>query len=250
MALHTLAADALLVSAGKDPRPFTSAVIVAAGSSVRMNSKTSKQFLLLGDKPVLAHTLLAFERSPFISEIIVVARHEDLSAVWAMRETYGIKKPFSAVSGGATRALSVRHGFAKIDPKARFVAIHDGARCLITPQMIEKVCRAAYRHRAATAATAVFDTVKRIDRHGRIKETINRDELCLVQTPQIFDTNLYRAALATAKNAEGLTDDNQLIEALPFPIRTVDCGEENLKITTPRDLAMAQMILALRKEQL
>ena len=242
----TTVADALRACVGTDMAPATSAVIVAAGNSTRMGKGVSKQLLKLAGAPVLAHTLHAFSQSGYIDEIVVVTRPEDMREIGAMLTRYGIKKPVRLVAGGATRADSVKRGVEAIDKKAKFVAIHDGARCLVTPQMIKKVLRAAYIHRAATAACTVHDTVKIATKRGFIARTENRDLVWLAQTPQVFDVNLYRAALANVKD-ESVTDDNQLIEAIGYPVKLVDTGADNLKITRPEDLPRAQAILAERR---
>ncbi len=246
MAFAEIAADMVLAIGGKNPSPRTAAIIVAAGGSTRMGGKISKQFLELLGKPVLAHTLLAFEKARYIDEIVVVARAEDIQAVWSLSHTYGIKKLTAVTKGGETRAASVRRGFRKIHPKTRFVAIHDGARCLITPAQIGKVCRMAYRHRAATAATAVTDTVKMANRHGFIASTVDRKKVFLVQTPQIFHADLYRAALAYTDD-DSVTDDNQLMEKIKYPVKPVDIGKDNIKLTTPEDLPRAEFILSQRE---
>ena len=246
MAFAEIAADMVLALGGKNPSPRTAAIIVAAGNSTRMGGKISKQFLELCGKPVLAHTLLAFQKARCIDEIVVVARADDLQAVWKLAHTYGIKKLTAVTRGGDTRAASVRRGFQKVHPKTRFVAIHDGARCLITPAEIGKVCRAAYRYRAATAATAVTDTVKTVDRYGFIQSTVDRKKVYLVQTPQVFHADLYRAALAYNTD-DSITDDNQLMEKIKYPVKTVDFGKNNLKITTPDDLSRAEFVLANRE---
>lgn len=245
MSLSTLT-DVLRASVGTDMAPATSAVIVAAGNSTRMGKGVSKQLLKLSGVPVLARTLHAFAQSGYIDEIIVVARAEDMHDITLLLTKYGIKKPVRLVVGGATRAESVKRGVEAINKKAKFVAIHDGARCLITPPMIKKVLRAAYMHRAATAACTVHDTVKIATKRGFIERTENRDHVWLAQTPQVFDVNLYRAALANVKD-ENLTDDNQLIEAIGYPVKLVDCGADNLKITSPEDLPRAEAILAERR---
>ncbi len=245
MSLSTLT-DVLRASVGTDMAPATSAVIVAAGNSTRMGKGVSKQLLKLSGVPVLARTLHAFAQSGYIDEIIVVARAEDMHDITLLLTKYGIKKPVRLVVGGATRADSVKRGTAAVNKKAKFVAIHDGARCLVTPQMIKKVLRAAYMHRAATAACTVSDTVKIATKRGFIERTENRDRVWLAQTPQVFDLNLYRAALANVKD-ESLTDDNQLIEAIGYPVKLVDCGADNLKITHPEDLPRAEAILAQRR---
>ena len=247
MSLSTVA-DVLRASVGTDMAPATSAVIVAAGSSTRMGKGVSKQLLKLSGVPVLARTLHAFSASGYIDEIIVVSRAEDMQEITLLLTKYGIKKPVRLVVGGATRAESVKRGVAAIRKKAKFVAIHDGARCLVTPQMIKKVLRAAYMHRAATAACTVTDTVKIATKRGFIERTENRDRVWLAQTPQVFDVNLYRAALAHVKDDE-LTDDNQLIENVGVPVKLVDTGTENIKITHPEDVERAEMILERRRRR-
>ncbi|MBQ9802991.1 MAG: 2-C-methyl-D-erythritol 4-phosphate cytidylyltransferase [Clostridia bacterium] len=241
-------ADALRALNGKK-RPHTSAVIVAAGGSTRMGGTTSKQLLEVGGIPVLARTMLAFENTKQIDEIVVVARAADLNTVGELAALYRITKLIAVVSGGATRAKSAQNGFMHISNSAKFVVIHDGARCLVTPEMIEKVLRAAYRHKAATAVAPVFDTVKTVDSQGFIKKTVDRKSLMLATTPQVFSTNLYRAAIETVKDTEQFTDDNQMMESLPFPVKTVNCGRENIKITEPLDLLLAECILAERKTE-
>ena len=245
MSLSTIA-DALRASVGTDMAPATSAVIVAAGNSTRMGKGVSKQLLKVAGVPVLARTLHAFAQSGYIDEIILVTRASDMRDITLLLTKYGIKKPVRLVVGGATRADSVKRGVEAISKKAKFVAIHDGARCLITPQMIKKVLRAAYLHRAATAACTVHDTVKIATKRGFIERTENRDLVWLAQTPQVFDVNLYRAALANVKD-ESLTDDNQLIESIGYPVKLVDCGADNLKITRPEDLPRAEAVLAQRR---
>ena len=247
MAVTQKAADALRRLAGKDPLPHTAAIIVSAGNSTRMKSSISKQFMCVAGVPVLARTLLAFEACPAIHEIVVVARAEELEAVWQLGEEYGITKLAQVCAGGSTRAHSVRRGFRKISAACRFVAIHDGARCLITPEEIEKICRAAYRHRAATAAYPSTDTVKRVNRRGFIKETLDRKAIYLVQTPQVFHADLYRAAMAQIPADEDLTDDNQLMERIGYPVKPVDIGKNNIKITHPADIARAEWVVAARE---
>ncbi|MBE6580560.1 MAG: 2-C-methyl-D-erythritol 4-phosphate cytidylyltransferase [Ruminococcaceae bacterium] len=242
-------ADLLRAARGKK-RPHTSAIIVAAGNSTRMGDGVSKQFLTLGGIPVLARTLLAFEATREIDEVVVVARAEDLSAVSDLATANGITKLAAVVAGGATRAESVKNGFLHVHHLTKFVAIHDGARCLVTPDMIERVLHAARRHKAATAACTVHDTVKVASRRGFIAKTVDRSTVYLATTPQVFSANLYRAALETVKDAALLTDDNQLIEKLPYPVKLVDCGKDNIKITEPRDLRLATLILEEREGKL
>ena len=181
-----------------------------------------------------------------IDEIVVVGRAAELAEISALADKWHITKLAAVVAGGETRALSVKNGFLHVHHAAKFVAIHDGARCLVTPEMIERVCRAAYRYKAATAAYTVSDTVKTATSRMFIDKTIDRKSVFLATTPQVFSTNLYRAALETVKNIELLTDDNQLMEKLPYPVKLVDCGKDNIKITERRDIRLAEFILKER----
>lgn len=235
-----------MLNLGKKSKQRTTAIIVAAGNSTRMGGALSKQFLSICGTPVLVRTLLAFEGADTIKDIIVVTKPQMIAEVLLFAEEYGITKLTAVIPGGATRALSVKNGFATIDPATKYVAIHDGARCLVTPDMIDQVCRAAYRYRAASAVAPVNDTVKTA-KGGFVAGTIDRNSVFLATTPQVFSANLYRAALETVQNADQLTDDNQLIEQLPHPIKLVDCGKENIKITTPDDVDLAEFLLKKRE---
>ena len=228
-------------------KKYTAAVILAAGNSSRMGGKINKQMQPICGMPVLAHTLLAYQKSRMIREIVVVTRPQDFDAVYQMREKYGIKKMTHIVSGGATRQESARRGMSKLDEHVRYVAIADGARCLTTPAQIDRVCLAAYRTQAASAAHQITDTVKRTNAMGMTKENVDRNNLWLAQTPQVFHTSLYTAALYHAQNDNfTATDDNSLIEHLGYQVRMVECGADNLKITTPEDLSAARRILLYR----
>ncbi len=226
----------------------TAAIILAAGNSTRMGKGVNKQTELLCNMPVLAHTLRAYQRCKLIQEIVVVTRPSDFETVLKIAKEYGISKLTHIAAGGSTRQESAKRGMSKLDlDKTRYVAIADGARCMITPVQIAKVCLRAYRTNAASAAHQICDTVKRTNALGMTKETVDRTNLWLAQTPQIFHTSLYTAALARAES-DGfeVTDDNSLIEHLGFRVRMVECGAENIKITKPEDLALAEAILTYR----
>lgn len=244
-----LIANALRTITGSDKRiQPTSAVIAAGGCSSRMNCDgVTKQHMLLGGIPVVVRSMLEFEKCSLIGEIIVVARQDELPLYEEYRTNYGITKLKKVVTGGETRQMSVLRGFDAIDSNAKFVAIHDAARCLVTVDMIERVCVSAYRNRAATAATAVRDTVKIAGKRDFIEITADRDLVWLAQTPQVFHTTLYRAAAYSARE-EGFeaTDDNSLVERIRNPVKLVECGRENIKITTPDDILLAEQILAAR----
>jgi len=248
-ALPRRIASVLKVATGKpDPKYFTSAVIVAAGSSTRMEGG-SKQMMMLAGMPVIAHTLRAFESAPCIHEIIVVAKKSEISIYDELKSQYGFKKIVSVIEGGTTRQESVRLGLDAVNPKSAFIAISDGARCLVTSEMITRVCRNAYLHGAATAATHATDTVKLGDKNAFVESTTDRKHTWLATTPQVFKINLYRAAAYTAleEKFEG-TDDNSLVEHIEYPVKLVDCGRENIKITTPADIYLAEAILKYRHD--
>ena len=225
----------------------TAAIILAGGSGQRMGSNTTKQFMTLYDMPVIVHSLLAFDKSEYIDEIVIVAKQEEVDLYDPIIKTYGINKVTAVVAGGDTRQASVACGIEAISQKADFVAIHDGARPLITPEQIKAVVIAAFQNKAATAAAPSKDTPKMVTKNRFIEESVERDKLWLMQTPQIFNADVYRAALYNAKT-KGIeaTDDSALVSDAGFPVKIVDCGYENIKITTPVDLKRAEIILSER----
>ena len=228
---------------------FVSAIIAAGGSSTRLGGDTTKQMMTVCGLPVIVHTLLAFENCPRISEIVVVAKEDEVDRYADFAREHGITKFKVAVKGGSTRQESVLNGFNATNEKADFVAIHDGARCLITPDEIDKVLLAAYKYGAATASVSAFDTVKLADSKGFISETVDRTKVRLAQTPQVFGRTLYCAAAYTARE-EGFeaTDDCMLCERIDRKIKLVECSRENIKITTAQDIKTAERILSGRKE--
>ena len=207
----------------------------------------NKQLYELNGKPVLAHTLIAYQKCPLISEIVVVTKPTEFETVYQMRKTYGITKLTQLVAGGSTRQESAKKGVEKLDASIKYVAIADGARCLVTPAQITKVCLMAYRTQAACAAHLISDTVKRATVVGNVQETVDRTGLWQVQTPQVFHTTLYHAALAKAEADNfTVTDDSSLVEHLGYRVRLVECGRSNIKLTTPADLPLAQAIMNYR----
>ena len=233
---------------GTSEKHFTSAIIAAAGLSTRFGE--NKQSVSILDVPVLIHTLRAYGNADCIDEIIIVTKKEDIELWQKQCELFSIKKVTKIIEGGATRQESVICGFEAISDKAKFVAIADGARCLTTPININDVCFAAYKHKAATAAHRATDTVK-IARSGHfIESTPDRETIWLAQTPQVFKVSLYRAAAYTAlKEKVAVTDDNSLVEFIGHPVYLVECGAQNIKITTKDDVIVAESILRHRKEE-
>ncbi|MBO5203044.1 MAG: 2-C-methyl-D-erythritol 4-phosphate cytidylyltransferase [Clostridia bacterium] len=236
------------ISGTPHPKNYTSAIIAAAGLSERFGGDVTKQMTELRGMPLLIHTLKAFEETDCIHEIILVAKINEIPAWEQLCRQYEITKLSCVVQGGYTRQDSVLNGLDAVNKKSKFVAIADGARCLITPEQIKLVCRAAYKYKAATAAHRSTDTVKIADKKGFIDNTADRDTVWLAQTPQVFKTKLYRAAAYTAlKKGYKATDDNALVENVGHPIRLVECGAQNIKITTREDIAVAEGILADRE---
>ncbi len=236
------------VAGTPDPKNFTSAVICAAGSSTRMGGETTKQFLELEGEPVVVRTLRAYEAASTVHEIIVVAREDELSLYDGFAERYGITKLTKVVAGGETRQDSARMGSDEVDERCRFVAVADAARCLITPEEIERVCHAAYQWGAASAGVKATDTVKVVDTSAFIDSTPDRAYVWLAQTPQVFSISIYRTAAYVCRD-EGFkaTDDNQMAEHIRVPVKMVATSRENIKITEPGDLIYARAILEARR---
>ena len=226
----------------------TSAIILAAGSGTRMQSDKTKQFIDLFGLTVVERTVTAFDKSALIDEIIVVAKQDEIEAVGALLSSEKYHKPIKAVVGGASRQESAKNGFCAVAEDSDFVAVHDAARCLITPEMIDKVVEKAYISGAATAACGVSDTVKTVDSSGKITATIPRDSVFRAQTPQVFSKQLYTRAVASCPELAVMTDDNMLLESIGADVYIVDLGENNIKITTQNDLNLARNILIERGE--
>ena len=226
------------------PEAFVSAIIVAAGQSMRMGGDTSKQFILIDGVPVIVRTLKAFEIAERIREVVIAARQEDIPQMYALIQDYEITKVKQIITGGETRQESVFRAIAQVDENADFLAIHDGARPLIRPQEIDLAVSAAVEHGAAALGVPVKDTVKQVDADGKIVDTPERSTLWAVQTPQVFSRALYlRAAEQAGEAAAQLTDDCQLIERTGAPVYLVRGAYANLKITTPEDVFAAEGIL-------
>ncbi len=249
MCVKKIAGVLRAASGSPHPKNFTSAVIAAAGLSERFGGDVTKQMTSLRGIPLLIHTLLAYEKADCVHEIIIVAKPNEIPAWEELCKNHGISKVTAIVQGGYTRQVSVMRGFEAINKKAKFVAIADGARCLVTPDIINTVCRSAYKYGAATAAHRSTDTVKIADSKGFIDSTTDRNTVWMAQTPQIFKVKLYRAAAYTAlKKGFEATDDNSLVENVGHPIRLVECGAQNIKITTHEDMAVADGVLAEREK--
>ena len=229
-----------------------SAIILCAGSSTRFSNGTqNKQFAEVAGKKVICRTISAFQNCKPIREIILVVKKEDAEEFNNIVCENNFSKVECIVVGGDTRQISAMRGFKHVSSKSKYVAFHDGARCLITSRMIYNIIEEAKKHGAATAATRVTDTVKLADNNGFISKTINREALWNVQTPQIFEKNLYSLCIENAKiNGVSATDDCMLAEAYGQKVKLVDTGKENIKITVREDIVLAEHILKLREEEI
>ena len=226
---------------------MVSAVIVAAGSSRRMGF--DKLFAQLRGKPVVAHSISAFERTREIGEIILVIRDEQKKRFKEIIKAEGWKKVKSLVKGGAERHLSVWNGLQAVNAKAEFVAIHDGARPLTTPLVIRQCLKLARSSGAACVAAPVPDTVKRASEAGVVVESVERAGLWAMQTPQIFSTKvILQAYAAIIKAGETVTDEVSAVQRMGVNIALLRNDEWNFKVTIPRDLELAEHVLAARGE--
>ena len=226
---------------------FVSAVIVSAGNSSRMGG-VNKQFLEINNIPVIAHTIKVFENSDLIDEIVVVTRECDIESIKNLISQYDFKKVSAVVKGGETRQLSVYNGVINTSNNADFVAIHDGARPLVTEKVISDTLYKAFEFGAAATGVKVKDTVKQVNDSDDIVATPDRAYLRFIQTPQIFSKSLYLDAVSSVENSENFTDDCMLIEAYGKTVKFVDGDYENIKITTPEDVDLALNYLNKRRD--
>lgn len=220
---------------------YLTAIILAAGSGNRMGADTTKQKMNICGKSLLWHSVKAFSDCLHVNSIVIVSKSDEMD--WARAELSEFSKIEAVVAGGNTRAESARLGFAAVSNKSGFVAVHDGARCLIRPRDIDAVINAAFVHGAATAAASVTDTLKYSD-DGFIKNTVSRSNLFSAQTPQVFKAELYGKALAASEADDSVTDDNMMMEKIGINVAVVITGKHNIKITTGDDLDYAEYILS------
>lgn len=218
---------------------YVSAVIVSAGNSTRMGG-INKQFLEINNMPVIAHTIKTFDNLDAINEIVVVTRECDIADVVSLIEKYNFKKVSTVVSGGETRQLSVYNGVINTSHSADYVAIHDGARPLVSDSVIINTLNNAFEFDAAATGVKVKDTVKVVDVNDNIVDTPDRTYMRFIQTPQIFKKSLYIDAVNTVENSKNFTDDCMLLEAYGKKVKFVDGDYENIKITTPEDVELAE----------
>lgn len=226
---------------------MVTAIIVAAGKSERMGANTDKAFLNLGPKPVVAWSLLAFERCADVDQIVLVVRKEQIVAAKAVARMFGISKLRAVVAGGARRQDSVVNGLKELDVDTRLVVIHDGARPCVASETISETVKLARRNGAVVVGHRIWDGVKLVDRGSTVTRTENREKLWTVQTPQAFDARLIkRAYAAVAERKLEVTDDASAVEQLGETVKIYETDKPNFKITTVEDLQMAAAVVLKR----
>ena len=227
--------------------PHCAAIVPAAGKSARMGGE-DKMFSQLCGVPVLARTLTALDQAVLVDEIVVAVQPEKLEEVAALVSRAGIRKPIRVVEGGANRAESVLLAALEASEDTEYLAIHDGARPMILPEQVDEMIRLGQRTYAVAPALPVTDTVKVADLSGLVLSTPDRSTLFAVQTPQVFQASILKAALQSAIDAEApITDDCSAVERLGKEVYLTPGWRENIKITTPEDLAIAEAFLRRRE---
>ena len=224
---------------------MNTAIIVAAGQGKRFGGEKPKQFIEIQGKPLLIHTLEKFENCPAVDEIIVVLPASEVLEHQKTVENFKLKKIKKIVSGGKSRAESVLNGLNAIDDSVEVVAVHDGARPLVSVESITQTIEKAHETGAACLVGKITDTIKEV-KDGKIVKTIDRQNLRRAQTPQCFRYEMLKRAFAEIKIDETVTDECFLAEKLGIEVSIVEGGAQNIKVTTPEDLFFAENLL---KEQ-
>ena len=222
---------------------MTTAIILAAGKSTRMGGDVDKAFLSLVDKPVVAWSLLAFERASEIDRIVLVVRKDQLLASKAVARMFGISKLDKIVAGGSRRQESVQAGLAACDVDTRQVVIHDGARPCVTSDLINALVTAAKKCDAMTVGRPMIDTVKSCAKGTSVSETVPREKLWSVQTPQAFSFRALRKAYMALDQKVEVTDDCQAIELAGGSVKIFENLKPNFKVTTPEDIQLLSKLL-------
>ena len=227
-------------------KAFVSAVILAAGDSRRFGG--GKQFLKLFGKTVIERSIEVFEKASLYDEIVIVCKQEDVFAIRDIAASMRPKKLKTIVPGGKTRSESALCGINAVSSKCEYIAFHDGARPLLTPEAADRVVNDAFEHKAAILAVPVGDTIK-VSQDGFVKDTPDRKKLYAAQTPQVFLYNEYCFALKEAiMTGAELTDDSQIFERLKKQVYLSEGERDNIKITYPEDEDFARSVLKRRGE--
>lgn len=224
-------------------------IIVAGGKSERMGPNVDKVFLSLGTRPVLAYSLIAFEKCPDIDGIVLVVRKDHVESARSMVQIYGCHKVRKVVAGGAKRQTSVANGLAALDLDGEdvgIVAVHDGARPCVTPDLISATIASAKRYGSGVAACKINDTIKQVDKGRTVSKTVDRTKLWAVQTPQSFKLEILRKAFESVRRRRlTITDEAAALEAARQEVRLVPSSWSNMKVTEPDDLVLAATLLKI-----
>ena len=230
---------------------WVAAVVPAGGYGTRMGNETPKQFLQLGDVPLLIHALRVLESSRTISEIVLVVPRD--AVTYCQKELlpqFTLSKVSMVTVGGARRQDSVWNGLQAVDERTKIVVVHDAVRPFVTGAMVEQVVESAGTHGAAIVAIPLHDTVKQAAPDGMIETTLDRQRLWSAQTPQAFDVELLREAHRSSQEAGvEATDDAFLVERVGHRVSIVNGSPDNIKVTRPEDLVMGEAILRLRTSE-
>ncbi len=212
-----------------------------------MGGKTDKAFLSLGSQPLLAYSLRVFQECSEIDSIVLVVRRDQQVAAKGVVKVFGVSKVRAIVAGGAMRQVSVAQGLQAVDPDTRIVCVHDAARPCVTSALIQETIHSARRHGSGVAATRITDTVKQVNRGQVVTETLDRDRIWTVQTPQTFRLELLQRAFdALAESGETVTDEAAALERIGEEVRLVSTNFPNIKITTADDLPVAAALLGIQ----
>lgn len=223
---------------------FTTAILCAGGNGTRMNAGKNKLLLPLGGATVFEKTAIAFNSAKTVDEIIASVLPADKEAFEAILKKVVDRKPYKVVTGGKCREESVKNGVKAASGNCDYIAVHDAARPLITPEEIDAINEKAYVCNAVCSGVAVKNTVKMIDADGKIEKTLDRDKLFSAVTPQVFKKELLCEAFEKfANDLESFTDDSSMVEKLGYEVETYYCSGENIKITTPEDIKTAEKFL-------
>lgn len=224
---------------------MNSVIILAAGKGSRMKASLNKQYLLLNNKPLIAHTIEAFNSSELIDEIVLVISNNDIDIFKDLIiDKYNYYKISDIVIGGNERQDSVYNGIKALDEKSEVVLIHDGARPFINDSIIKNCIDGANEYEAASAGVPVKDTIKIIDTDNKVISTPDRSQLWITQTPQSFKVDIIKKAHVNAKKDGFIgTDDASLVERLGLKVKMVEGDYKNIKITTPEDIFIGEAIL-------
>ena len=228
---------------------FCSAIIVAAGKGRRMESSVNKVYIDLNGKKAIVRTLEAFQENHLINEIILMVNEKDIEYCKCEVVDFSVfTKIKNIVHGGVTRQESVRNGIDEISEQSEFVLIHDGARAMISQDIIERSIEGAIRYGAVSIGMPVKDTIKVTDKNGFVINTLERSTLWAVQTPQVFKKDIILEAHKRAQELDiEATDDAMLVESLGYKLKLIEGSYENIKLTTPEDVIIARALIEDRE---